>query len=65
MAFWDKVTSLFNGGRVDLAKRFKIRKELTKGTMSTVYRADRLDNGQTVALKILDIEKTKDFEDRF
>lgn len=48
-----------------LAKRWDLRGRTGQGSMSKVYQAYDKELGRTVALKILDKEKTKRFEARF
>ena len=49
----------------DIAKRFELRGRTGQGSMSKVWRARDLITGRSVAVKLLDIEKTKRFEARF
>jgi len=59
---------LFSAGgpkKVDIEQRFPQRKPIGQGTMSQVYKAVDTQTGQTVALKILDKEKTLRHEQRF
>jgi len=51
--------------RIDISKRFILEAPTGQGSMSKVYRAKDMTSGRTVALKLLDIEKTKRFEARF
>jgi eukaryotic-like serine/threonine-protein kinase len=64
--------SLFGGGKgtkglkkADLAKRWDLRGRTGQGSMSRVFQAYDKELGRTVALKLLDKEKTKKFEARF
>ena len=50
---------------VDLTKRFDLIGRVGQGSMSKVWRARDTLTGRTVALKVLDKEKTKRFEARF
>ncbi len=50
---------------VDIAKRFDLRRRSGQGSMSKVWHAYDRDLGRTVCLKILDKEKTANFELRF
>jgi serine/threonine protein kinase len=64
------LANLFAGGgkgakRVDVAKRFDLRRRSGQGTMSKVHLAYDRDLGRTVCLKVLDKTKTRDFEARF
>lgn len=62
-----KIKSLFSGGpaRVNVKERFVIKHKSTLGTMSEVYKAFDKKLGKQVCLKILDKEKTDQFEARF
>lgn len=51
--------------RVDIAKRFELLARTGQGSMSKVWRAKDYLSGRVVALKLLDIDKTKRFEARF
>lgn len=51
--------------KVDLEKRFKLIGRVGQGSMSKVWRAHDQAVGKQVALKILDVEKTKKLEQRF
>ncbi|MDP1796258.1 MAG: serine/threonine-protein kinase [Planctomycetaceae bacterium] len=51
--------------RVDIAKRFELLARTGQGSMSKVWRAKDYMSGRVVALKLLDIDKTKRFEARF
>jgi eukaryotic-like serine/threonine-protein kinase len=61
--------NLFAGGprikRTDITKRFLLQSRVGQGSMSKVWRATDTNTGRTVALKVLDKEKTKKLEDRF
>lgn len=67
----DSLKSLFGGGdkgppKADLKKRFNlVGGKSGQGTMSAVYRATDRQSGKTVCLKILDKQKTAEFEARF
>lgn len=50
---------------IDLTKRFDLIGRVGQGSMSKVWRARDTLTGRTVALKVLDKEKTKRFEARF
>ena len=50
---------------LDVTKRFQLVSRVGQGSMSKVWRAVDGYNGRTVALKLLDIEKTKRLESRF
>lgn len=49
----------------DITKRFQLIGRVGQGSMSKVWRAIDGRTGKTVALKLLDIEKTKRLESRF
>lgn len=53
------------GKRVDIAKRFELRKQAGQGSMSKVHQAYDRDLGRVVCLKVMDKQKTADFEARF
>ena len=64
-----KLKQLFMGGkktsRLDIKKRFGILGKSGMGSMSQVYRVQDREQGKMVCLKILDKEKTAQFEARF
>src|SRR5262249_37629424 len=67
---FDALKSLFGGSKgppkVDIKKRFDIPGVKSgQGTMSAVYKAKDRQTGRTVCLKILDADKTAEFEARF
>lgn len=51
--------------RTDITKRFMLHGRVGQGSMSKVWRATDTETGRTVALKVLDKEKTRKFEERF
>ena len=51
--------------KTDIAKRFNLIGRVGQGSMSKVWRATDLQSGRTVALKILEKEKTAKYESRF
>lgn len=51
--------------KTDINKRFNLIGRVGQGSMSKVWRATDLKTGRTVALKVLDKEKTAKFEARF
>jgi eukaryotic-like serine/threonine-protein kinase len=51
--------------RIDLTKRFDLISRVGQGSMSKVWRARDVQTGRTVALKVLDKEKTRRLEQRF
>ncbi len=65
MAFLDRLSDLFSGGKLNVRSRFELLKEAISGTMSQFYMARDRRNDQIVGLKILDKEKTRAFMARF
>lgn len=65
----DFLKKLFQGRAkvrpVDVTKRFDLIGRVGQGSMSRVWRAKDTQTGRTVALKVLDKEKTRKFEARF
>src|SRR5207248_2642593 len=66
----DSLTSWFGSGkgtgkRVDVAKRFDLLGRTGQGSMSKVWRARDRSLGKVVCLKLLDKQKTANFEARF
>lgn len=53
------------GGKRASMKRWELRGRTGQGSMSKVFQAYDNELGRTVALKLLDKEKTKKFEERF
>ena len=51
--------------KVNLKKQFQTHGQIGQGSMSEVYKATDRTSGKTVALKILDLEKTKAHAARF
>ena len=51
--------------KTDITKRFNLIGRVGQGSMSKVWRATDLQSGRTVALKILEKEKTAKYESRF
>ena len=51
--------------KLNIQERFLLRKEAISGTMSKFYLAEEKSTGQVVGLKVLDREKTAQFEARF
>jgi serine/threonine protein kinase len=51
--------------KVDIARRFELLNRTGQGSMSKVWRARDFVGGRIVALKLLDVEKTRRFEARF
>lgn len=52
-------------GKLDVAKRFELDKHAFNGTMSKFRVAKDFTTGGTVGLKFLDVDKSKQFEQRF
>jgi len=50
---------------IDLTRRFDLIARVGQGSMSKVWRSTDTFTGQTVAVKVLDFEKTERFESRF
>jgi eukaryotic-like serine/threonine-protein kinase len=64
--FWKKLfTKTPKVPLLDVSKRFELIARTGQGSMSKVWRARDFLSGKMVALKLLDIEKTKRFEARF
>lgn len=59
--------NLFNDDskKVDVSKRFNLIARVGQGSMSRVWRAEDTVNGEAIAVKVLDKEKTRKFEARF
>ena len=51
--------------QTDISRRFNLIGRVGQGSMSKVWKAIDLQSGRTVALKVLDKEKTQRFEERF
>jgi eukaryotic-like serine/threonine-protein kinase len=51
--------------KTDITRRFNLIGRVGQGSMSKVWRAVDTMSGRTVALKVLDLEKTKRYEARF
>lgn len=51
--------------QTDISRRFNLIGRVGQGSMSKVWKATDLQSGRTVALKVLDKEKTQRFEERF
>lgn len=51
--------------QTDISRRFNLIGRVGQGSMSKVWKATDLQSGRTVALKVLDKEKTLRFEERF
>ena len=65
MAFLDRLKSLLASDKLDVEARFELLREAISGSMSKFYMARDRDSGEVVGLKILDPEKTAQFEGRF
>lgn len=51
--------------KVDLKKRFHLLGTIGQGSMSKVWRAEDKVDGRSIAVKVLDKDKTRKFENRF
>ncbi len=51
--------------QTDIAKRFNLHNRVGQGSMSKVWKATDLRHGRLVALKVLDKQKTQEYEARF
>jgi eukaryotic-like serine/threonine-protein kinase len=51
--------------KLDIAKRFEIKRDAISGTMSSFHEAREINTGKKLGLKLLDKEKTDEFEKRF
>ncbi len=51
--------------KIDLTRRFDLVGRVGQGSMSKVWKARDAMSGKVVAVKVLDLEKTKRFESRF
>ncbi|MDH3719502.1 MAG: protein kinase, partial [Planctomycetota bacterium] len=65
MDFLGRFNSWLGGRKVDIDRRFELLREAVHGTMSQFYRARDRKTNTIVGLKILDVEKTAKFEQRF
>jgi len=65
MALLDLFRSLFTGPRLNVSARFALLREAIQGTMSKFYMARDLRTNEIVGLKILNRQKTAQFEARF
>jgi serine/threonine-protein kinase len=65
MGLLDFLKTKVANSHVDLSKRYAFQREAVSGTMSKFYAAKDLRTGRLVGLKILDLQRTKAFEDRF
>ena len=65
MGFLSRLQSFFQTKELDISKRFELLREAITGTMSQFYVARDIDSGKVVGLKLLDREKTQQFESRF
>jgi len=65
MGFLSRLQSFFQAKELDISKRFELLREAITGTMSQFYVARDIDSGKVVGLKLLDREKTQQFEARF
>lgn len=51
--------------KIDIKKRFQLIGRVGQGSMSKVWRAEDKMDGRSIAVKVLDKDKTRKFEDRF
>lgn len=65
MGLFDGFKLSFSGGRLNVNSRFELVRKAISGTMSKFYMARDRKTNQIVGLKILDKEKTKQFQARF
>lgn len=65
MSLLKKLQAMFQNEKLDVAKRFEILREAITGTMSHFHMVRDHQSGQIVGLKLLDKEKTAQFEGRF
>lgn len=65
MKWWKGLRTWWGSNRVNIEDRFELIREAAAGTMSRFYMARDRSSDQIVGLKILDPEKTKNFESRF
>lgn len=65
MSFLDKLKTIFQGEKLDVAKRYEFVREAVAGTMSKFRVARDFDTGDIVGLKLLDPDKFNAFEARF
>lgn len=66
MNFFKKLQGMFQKGeKLDISQRFEIMREAVTGTMSNFHMVRDHQSGQVVGLKLLDVEKTLQFEARF
>ncbi len=64
MGLFGNLRSMFDA-RLDVQSRYELLREAISGTMSSFYMARDKQTGKIVGLKILDAQKTQEFEDRF
>jgi serine/threonine-protein kinase len=64
MGLLDNLKSLFDQ-RLQVQSRYELLREAISGTMSNFYMARDKQTGMVVGLKILDPQKTAEFEERF
>jgi serine/threonine-protein kinase len=67
MNFIEKIQAFFKPAKakIDVSKRFELLRDAISGTMSNFHMARDITNGKTVGLKLLDRDKTEEFEKRF
>lgn len=64
MGLFSNLKTIFDT-RLNVQTRFELMREAISGTMSSFYMARDKQTGKVVGLKILDLHKTKEFENRF
>ncbi len=66
MGLFEKITGALRGkSRLDISKRFELDRHAFHGTMSKFHVATDIKTGEVFGIKLLDLEKTKHFRERF
>lgn len=65
MGLLNRLQAIFQTKELDVSKRFELLREAITGTMSQFFVARDIESGKVVGLKLLDREKTLQFEARF
>lgn len=65
MGMFDRFKKMFESDKLDVSARFELDRHSFQGTMSRFRLAKEIGTGKEFGLKLLDIEKSKHFEDRF
>ena len=65
MSVFERFKSFLHRGKLDVQARFDLLREAVTGSMSSFYVARDRQSDQVVGLKILDPQKTDQFESRF